>query len=642
MLNVVLLVGLFWLTVALGHRVHRWGHTEFQSDPEHLCFAAGTGLAILIVGALALGSFGLLPKPGIAGGLCALLAILLRRDLGLALRLVRRTAVAITPQKGSRLLAAITAVALVACLAGARSPETGWDALAYHLTVPQIFIDQGRICPIPNISHATNPLNGEILFTLAMTLSDDALARLLNVLTGALVLLTIWSLLYRYCSAFEGHVAVAIFATVPGFLTNAVTANTDLALALFVCLSFYAVVNWISADDRGLLMFGAIYAGLAAGTKYTGPLAIVFLVLGGLIKFLSTARVNGAQSVTRAAGGSGLVEGRRRVSGSAASFLRAMWAPVLVASIVAAPWYVRNAVCTGNPVFPYLGKLFRSKQATAVQSAIKMTSFGGRTRNLASLIRFPWDLTMGTQRFDQDFVDSTGPVFLCILPLMIPMLLRPRRLPIFVTLGYACLAVAGLFMFVFLPKPRYSLPFLPLGSALCAYGYRRLTASDVRIRRWAFRALVCVLLSLLAVGLARTAPRARAALGLQSAHEFLLQRDDSYPMAHHLRANADKLRIGRLLIIADRCYYFYRLGVPCLAAHPEKQMVIDYGALRSAKELLARLRELRVTHVVFDTQVKGRLVNRAQIESLLASLFENHCRFLHEVKCMALYEVRHP
>lgn len=85
-----------------------------------------------------------------------------------------------------------------------------------------------------------------------------------------------------------------------------------------------------------------------------------------------------------------VVQGRRR---SLAGFL-------VPAALAAAPWYVRNWVKTGNPVFPAMGSLFPTN-AIHVEVMNDIANFWGFTSSPVPLATVPWTLlaTLGAVGF---------------------------------------------------------------------------------------------------------------------------------------------------------------------------------------------------------------------------------------------------
>lgn len=217
-----------------------------------------------------------------------------------------------------------TLPALLLAFLGAAVPATSveWDSLAYHLAMPKLWLASGKLTSVDFVHHSNFPLTVDGLFVWGMGWGGEAGAKLFSpffLLWGAVAIAG----LAARCGPKASAIAAATFASVPMVVWLSGTAYIDVAHGLFaglalVLIGLYLVgeIGWVPA---------ALCLGFAAGSKYTG-LQTIFVV--GLV---------GA--------GIALLKDRGRLKG-------AVLAP-LVGLAIAAPWYVRNVVATGNPVYPF-------------------------------------------------------------------------------------------------------------------------------------------------------------------------------------------------------------------------------------------------------------------------------------------------
>jgi len=87
----------------------------------------------------------------------------------------------------------------------------------------------------------------------------------------------------------------------------------------------------------------------------------------------------------------------------------------LPALLVAAPWYIKNWLFTGNPVYPFVfeGLFWDEFRAAAYSGAGSGIGF-----DLIKLISLPVELTLGI--YDANYIDGrSGPLFLAFLPLLL-------------------------------------------------------------------------------------------------------------------------------------------------------------------------------------------------------------------------------
>jgi hypothetical protein len=87
----------------------------------------------------------------------------------------------------------------------------------------------------------------------------------------------------------------------------------------------------------------------------------------------------------------------------------------LIAGLIACPWYLKNWLFTGNPVYPFVfgGQLWDDYRAAAYSTAGSGIGF-----DPGALLLLPIQLTLGYK--DANYIDGrSGPLFLAFLPLIL-------------------------------------------------------------------------------------------------------------------------------------------------------------------------------------------------------------------------------
>jgi 4-amino-4-deoxy-L-arabinose transferase-like glycosyltransferase len=451
-----LLAGLWILFVILG--LGRWlvGRLTLAgiTPLEELLFAMGAGAGALGLLVLILGLAGLLGRPLLIGLAVVLTLATARGNLALLRRLS-------LPRPGMAVAILLLATAILA-LTLALLPPTSWDGLFYHLTAPELYLEQGRIRPGPDIPHFNFPALIEMNFLLAMAIRGDATAVLLHLAFALLLVGLVYALAKELLAVKNGWLAILFLLSIPMVFTLAGWAYNDLALAFFQVAALYAILKWVRRrqpavqqelllheelasqqenssrpelegedpgaesgirgrfTDEGWLIVAGVMCGLAMSVKYTSfvaPLTLLALLLWW---------------------------GRRDLR-------RVVWPAVLlmgVAAIVAAPWYLKSLVFTGNPVYPFVFGGVNWDDFRAAAYAESGTGIGydpttcsaGAAEHLVGqhaqgcdlspvylvrrLLTLPFDLTLGLRDASRD--GDTGPLFLLFLPLLIAyVLFRP-------------------------------------------------------------------------------------------------------------------------------------------------------------------------------------------------------------------------
>jgi hypothetical protein len=86
--------------------------------------------------------------------------------------------------------------------------------------------------------------------------------------------------------------------------------------------------------------------------------------------------------------------------------------------LVACPWYIKNWVFTGNPVYPFLSGVFGGQFWDSFRAAWYAGAGTGIGWQPGRLLALPWILTLGVR--DVNYWDGrTGPLWLLFLPLIL-------------------------------------------------------------------------------------------------------------------------------------------------------------------------------------------------------------------------------
>ena len=276
-------------------------------------------------------------------------------------------------------------------------PETFFDALVYHLGVPGQWLLHHRFTPLPHNYFSPLPMGISMLSTGSLILWDETLCRMLHWTLSVLAALGVFALGRRFFGRRAGLWGLGLFATTPLVLINAQAAGVDAGAAWFAVLAMHALAVWAFAGPRpepGRLFAAAVFAGAAVAAKYN------------TVFFLAPAAVAAV-----------FVAVRRRPGGISWPRLAAAGALALALLL---PWWIKNAVETGNPVYPFLYRVFPSESLDEVKMAQQMGEFREyHHRTPVQFIRQPWDLSFMFAT-SNSYVGTTWllvlPVFLIALP----------------------------------------------------------------------------------------------------------------------------------------------------------------------------------------------------------------------------------
>lgn len=219
----------------------------------------------------------------------------------------------------------VATVVMVTAIAGLAEITGDWnnDAVAYHLLGPKVWARAGVIRPVPDNCHTAFPPTAETTYAALLLLSGPRAPGFSSALTFSLLLLTSFSIARRLgLTASEALWAVALIAAMPAIHSGSVGCFIDGLYAAFVLAAFRVGCD---AENVGTWRIFGVFCGFAMATKYTGLLAYPAL----LICLVWLHRKQGWPQVRQF-----LV-----ISSS-------------VACAIAAPYYVRNAILLGCPIYP--------------------------------------------------------------------------------------------------------------------------------------------------------------------------------------------------------------------------------------------------------------------------------------------------
>ncbi len=222
-------------------------------------------------------------------------------------------------EPGLFVLAAVALIPLPMALA----PAVSLDALVYQLRFPEMTLRTGVWAIDPTNSPSFFPAATETLYLATLLVDSSGIAAQLVHYGFFLLSLAALVVLGRRLSgdARSGVWAAVLFASVPAASIVAGWSWSDMSLCFVLLAACIALLD--GAAGTAFLL-----AGLAASVKYSGiPFAV---------------------PVAAAAAWIGMR--RRRFGEVAAGFAAGL--------LVALPWYVSNALRTGNPVYPLLPSVF--------------------------------------------------------------------------------------------------------------------------------------------------------------------------------------------------------------------------------------------------------------------------------------------
>ncbi len=575
MLGVILtfLIGIViaLLTLSAGRRFFSGFDPAFQ-----LGIAGMIGLGILGTLVFFCGLAGLSPVIPLLGVL-AVQSVLTLRD-GNAYKEIRPKLRFVRPQALDLLFPLAIGLGLLMAMAGILAPSTmqDWDSIAYHLAVPKLWLEVGKIDVIPYIHQSNFPFAVDSLFLLGLKWGGQSGAKMFVWLYTFLGAITLFGLARQRYGQRAGWWASLAFTSVPIVLWQSGSAYIDVAHGLYAGLGLIFACWWLESDDSKHAWLSAILLSLAAGTKYTG---LQTIAVAGLIALI------------------GAILLKRN--------LKPVFIIGLVSLALASPWYIKNAVWKDNPVFPFFfsklgGKDWDTRRAEIYTN--EQNTFGvGREKppagniqpqrlghSIAGLAYQPGRYVNPLQTQGQG--DPMGAIGIAVIgALLLGMIAGQREKFERALLGSILLSL--LIWFVLTQQSRYivtlSVPLaLIAGQLTTRKGYAILMGGLVGVQ---------TLVSLYLLHTFRFSDQMQVVTGKVTPEEYQAKRIGFYTPAQEI----NKLGKQSKVALYDEVFG-YVLDVPYNWANPGHSTQIPYDTMQTGSDYAIGMEKMGFTHVYLN------------------------------------------
>ncbi|OGR56744.1 MAG: hypothetical protein A3I11_03580 [Elusimicrobia bacterium RIFCSPLOWO2_02_FULL_39_32] len=250
-------------------------------------------------------------------------------------------------------------------------PESWFDALVYHLGLPSYYIANKEFVPSPyNIFSYLNQ-NSEMLFLWSLLMKSEVALKLLNWTFLVMTLVAVYTFVKIFSDIYCGLVAVLFVLMMPIVTFQAQVAGNDLQMALqlltgwILSLVPFLFLKFSDGEDhpkelfRVLFLSGCSY-GASFGTKYNALVTVFCCFMGSFILVL---RNFGFRKLVK------------------------WFLPCLIGfSIFSAPWMLRNFFYTGNPVYPFVQKVFNKSYVKPWHSSENTIGTGEKSKGTGVLL----------------------------------------------------------------------------------------------------------------------------------------------------------------------------------------------------------------------------------------------------------------
>jgi hypothetical protein len=443
------------------------------------------------------------------------------------------------------------ALLLVLDVVLASAPPTSGDAIAYHLSAPKEWLEAGRIFPIWWDWNTFQPFTTELHQALGQALWNGRAAMVVTALLGVFSVCCVYGLARELAGRRAAVVAAIVWVAQGMFVWESTGGFVELVLAGFIALSVWHLLALRRSGNPHDALWAGLAAGLAAGTKYHGLIfALAFAVL-----LLAMAR-------------------RRRLL-SLGLFT--------AAAVVALPWYVRNWVVAGNPLYPFAAGVFGGKYLDAgARYDLSQSLSGYGLHGIWRLPFFPLEFLLHRTRYERGY--SFSPALFLLAPIGVVLGGRTARL-----LGLGILAYLVAWWETMHQVTRYLLPVLPFAAVLTGIAAVQLWERRNRWRMYVGAVAVVTVIPFIAIAGLFTWRIAPGALGIENTPTFVQKQTGTYDAFHWLDEHLPPQ--GRVLLGIRDAYWLNRPNA-----------IFDvtlFNYRQQTSDTLARMRRYDVRYLAF-------------------------------------------
>lgn len=574
---------------ALGKRLFKFFGVSFVGFGEEAIFSLGLGWGILSYLVFGLGVYKLLYR-NLFYFIFIILGILLIPEIKYFLLSIINLTKRLEKSSFSIwdfILIGILTISIFLPFIATFVPPTFYDSLVYHLACPGTYIQQHKLLYFPYNLFSNFPQNVEMLFTLGILLYDDIISNLLHFSFSIMLIVSIYSFCIRHLKNRKiALLSMLIFSATPTVMLLSCGTYIDLGLTFFVFLSVYALVIWWQDNKYTWFIVSSIFCGLALATKYTGTINLFILMVVVLWKLIIKDKGNNMFK----------------------NILKYPLVYIFLSLLILLPWLVKNFVYTGNPVFPFLYRIFNGKNFSlelARNYIAPIRKCGVSICSFFDLCFLPWRITMEGIKFGGGFDmwgDVWGPLFLFFLPLL--FFIRKitnviKQIALYSLLYFLIWVMTGKVL-------RFLVVIIPFLSILTAYCLIRIEEKGKWWKITRFIVVISIISNFFLFGYTESLVEPfPVALGIESRKEYLLRKLPYYKGMEFINNNLPK--DAKILFIGETRSYYCNHQYIASTVFDLNPVVEIANSSRDEEEMLEKLKGLGITHIFYNAKEAERL-----------------------------------
>lgn len=287
------------------------------------------------------------------------------------------------------------------------APSTTTDSLNYHFRIPYDYVQNNGLVYSPyqpyNMPHLV-----QVLTTMPFMLgASDVGAHLLYFLFVLAFMFSFYQFAQEYFGSRVALYSLLLISTTPMFTYIKVSGRVEIALTFYIVLGVYALVRGIQnfeGNRSGWLFVSGIMAGLSCGVKYYGLFFLVACLLTLISFFLRRKSIKeGVICITIF---------------------------TLASVLFGFPFYLKNLLMVGNPIFPALFSIFGGLDWSPSLVMASEQYFDQYKRpggsSFFDFIISPWNLTVDGEKFNAGRT-GYGFLYMCVAPIVGAVVFKQLR-----------------------------------------------------------------------------------------------------------------------------------------------------------------------------------------------------------------------
>lgn len=267
-------------------------------------------------------------------------------------------------------------------------PSSFYDTLAYHLGIPNLYIQNTAIISTPQLFYANTFIYYELSMIPAI-FAGDMVPRLFHLLTGTLLILTAIDYAVSFYEIKKRYMLTLAIITMPMTVFLLTAVKNDLPSALFILMGMVTFPNYKHKHTQSVIL-SAVFWGFAIGVKYTNIIPLAVFVLVQLVTAIKSKKI--------------MLFGKRMILAG------------LIVFAFMLPLMMKNYLFTGNPIFPFAANVFENKIEQWDQTRLDALKTDAKKlfHSAKDVLKAP--LTLSFE--DAGSGGRIGPLFLMFLPLL--------------------------------------------------------------------------------------------------------------------------------------------------------------------------------------------------------------------------------